>query len=658
VKRALVPALISIACAGCATGRVIPWAPAAMLRLPDRSAYPDAHAVYLLRERRVEMAIVGNARPRAHVRWRRHDAIVILDEKGRDMTRVPIVIEPKERLVSFVARAIDPNGNVHAIEPTDVREDAPSSDDPAAERVTRVTRTLAFSSLAPGWVLEYQYNIEANRRIDSFSEYIVAPIPVVHYRLYVELGRDIVYSAVAYNDDRPWTITKDDQVTKLSWSADDVPAAMSEDFAPELTLREPWWRLRVLQYPWGTEVYDANRTWSTAMRGAADRIYFDPRHDYDRFETPLIAGCADPVCRIAFALDQLRELAPFSGFSGKEFARPVAQVLASKSANNFEKARLLRRMLAVAGVQADFAYAFRFLSARFDRDAPISWFDHLLLRVPAQKDIVEPTWIDPSCEFCRAGELPDWDQGVEAMVVHATKGPLDGWPTVEPEWITLAAPNPVESTYRATLDTWLDPKGNASVDVGVRATGECAQDISVSNRQLPYEGQRLLAEAWGRMASNDAKLGRVTPITWTRGATMSEHAVSYQVDAYAELEGDRLRVPLTMLPTNDDRIFDTEQRVNDIDILGTRVREETAVIHIPQGFKLAHVPKATRIETPAIVVEVRSTADRNKAQVTRTLLKRRGHFARASYPEMKQAMDAYRAVRSSSVTLVRDQLSR
>src|SRR5262249_37086891 len=148
----------------------------------------------------------------------------------------------------------------------------------------------------------------------------------------------------------------------------------------------------------------------------------------------------------------------------------------ASEATNFEKARLLWKLLERANIKAEFAYCARFLIGHLDMKSPVPNFDHQLLWVPTQPGLAAGIFVDPSCDFCRTGEVPEWDQGVEAMIVHAIKRPLENLPRVNMEQKKIEGQIPLPRQFHTTAHVRIGETGDAEVTLAIAAQGLDAQN--------------------------------------------------------------------------------------------------------------------------------------------------------------------------------------
>ncbi|MCU1349854.1 MAG: hypothetical protein JWO56_2884, partial [Acidobacteria bacterium] len=177
-------------------------------------------------------------------------------------------------------------------------------------------------------------------------------------------------------------------------------------------------------------------------------------------KTPAVAS-ANRRDVIAAILAEIQKNVRYAGVEIGESSivpRTPSEVLAHKYGDCKDKATLLVAMLRQAGIPAHVAL----LRAGADLDVGaelpgMGQFNHAIVIV----DGASPTWIDPTDEFARAGELPTMDQGRFALVAS-------------PKTTALITTPVLESTANRSIETRtfnLAEEGKASVVETTEATG-------------------------------------------------------------------------------------------------------------------------------------------------------------------------------------------
>jgi hypothetical protein len=338
------------------------------------------------------------------------------------------------------------------------------------------------------------------------------------------------------------------------------------------------------------------------------------------------------------------------GFDAENRVRPAQKALDAKSATNFEKARMLWKLLSRAGVNAEYAYAARYLDGHYDKKAPIDGLEHQVIWIPPQLDISDGLFVDPSCEFCRVGEVPEWDQGVEALILHATRSALQKDAKVEVEFKTMSGKTPLARQAQATFQLRMEESGDANVALNVAYQGEEAQRLRVHLAKSSAESQKARAESWARPAGALFELKSFEPPRSSDSGGSATERVEYVVRALGVVDGAQMIVPLSVVTADPDRWFAADRRKTDIEFRSNQAREDVAVIDAPPGWVLDRLPEAAKIETQAISVEISAKNENGRAVLRRSVRAKRGHYSKDQYADMKRALDAFRALRKETVT--------
>lgn len=638
---------------GCATSLGWHWSEPQFLQAPPQSKYAGHRAVYLLMERRY--LLHGYMKKDSYTEIQVHDVIAVLNEKGYDFADVRVIYPDKDSTIeAFSARTINADGSVTEIEPAWVFDDEVQD----GERGFKV-RVFTFPDVKVGSVLEYQYALRWDDLQSTMSPSLVTDVPIEKFHLEL-MGTDIVkYMVNAYNvgDDARWETTEDGDYWRLSWTMDDIPARRSPEHAVPDEFREPWWMYTVLAYQSSYGAIWVHRDWSETMKYPAAKLYDDEDY-YDGFTDQVdVADCADRRCRIERALVHLRDTYPFDWF-GSGLGRSAQEVVDSKRADNFEKARLLYELLRRASVTSQFAFTNRVGRVNLDRDQPhFSRLHHLVLYVPAQEGIDAPIWIDPSCEFCRLGQIPPWLVGQDALVVWPELEGLSTKAKYATEWRPIqggsATPTRIVTTYAVTIDD----NGAMSAELEDVRHGDEALWWFYAHRD--DEARTITRQAENEVSARH-ETGRVTsapPAVFADDRARSTRVVRYTVPDYAVRDKERLLVPLSLFRTTWDSSFLSAGRRDDLYFSRFAEWIERAVIRGPQGYAPTSALAPQKIDCGAFLIEIDSEVQGDALVVTRRLVQRPGRRRAADYPKIRAAFEAYRSVHRGGIVLERAERS-
>jgi hypothetical protein len=632
---------------GCAPR--LTWAPLASLKVPSAERYPKVGAVILEREVTADDYL---GRREHHSTEIFHQVVAILTEAGIDQAatfRIPI--GEGEELSAFQARTVTPDGKVHLVDASQVfsATSRAGADKDAGDVEHRVFR---FPDARVGSLLEVAFAIESpwpphfrQRRVDGH-------LPIERFRARLTYSDRLRASITIYNNDAPVRVEKGFGENTFSFEMGPLPAVLDEEEAPSWRETGVWYLARIRGFEADPAYLDWSETWAKAITGfarhadtdhrAADRVVLDPA---------TLARCAgDRACVVDAALAATRDRTRFDGF---RYARPrkISDVVASGRASNLEKALLLRHLLASAEVEAELALLTLDVAPAVDKATPNpSAFDHAVVHVPAQPGIAAPVWLDPSCEYCAAGEIPSWDVGSEALAFSGVDHPLGDF-EVKARFEPIAGRPRRDSSVQQRLTVSLAPSGDAEVEEVEERRNDSAIRFALAGRDRSPREQRDHVERQLSQTLAGARL-RDHHLACDRGAGTCTQTESFTAPGYGALDGARLVVPLTVLPVWGAR-EPTDERQADVVYRHDHTLEQVVRLRIPPGWTAAELPAAASVKTEAVAARLEVASDGETVTVRRVLEKRAGHYPRASYPEIRYVERTFAGFRRSLVVLTR-----
>ncbi len=262
--------------------------------------------------------------------------------------------------------------------------------------------------------------------------------------------------------------------------------------APPWELSQPWWGYRTSKIDFNA-TRPAIASWNDA--------FFDDRQVVERLreKTPPLAQAAWtnelPSARLEHAVAWMQAQTSFSGFhTSLANARPLETVIADGAANNFEKALLLERLLSDNGVKAQLAFVGRNRGLFFDPEFPLSErFDHMLVWVLPQGDIHESLFVDPSCEACGVGQIPDWSGGRTAAILGQRFDTFYAKTIANMHFEIVHGKSPGPSLRVAFAEATLAANGDVKVHKSYTLLGTTAVDAMLEERKKPTPAGKLPA---------------------------------------------------------------------------------------------------------------------------------------------------------------------
>ena len=568
---------------------------------PDEA---DASAVYLLRRQEVTLTHVGSKWSTTKVH---HERMLILTEKGIQRASKHLRIPDWEELVAFEARTISPEGAVDDVQPEAVIEDEARYTEKSV-----ATRTFRFPRAAVGSILEVRWAVHSTHLSDEFYEPIAVELPTRHFEqvFFIEqaMRPDLLVRqatpAIDYVRKGP------SGFQEIRFAMNNVAADRSEFYSPPTADRVPWWLLRVIDYRDGVNVVRLNDTWVRALSWRLQEKLLKGK-DMEGVEPVGVSACnGDRDCIASALLRALRERSHFGGFADFLTARPLKEVLASRSANSDEKALLLWQMFKNAGVDAYFGVTARGDRGAIVEDFPSSyWVDHSVLYLPATTT-APAHFIDPSCEACTLGELPPWSIGRRAVVVDHTAGEWGTALRVTPKsrkrgaspLLTLTGKLALVGIRHRTVDVTIESNGDVVVATEEVRDGD---DTVGRDRTQRFDGddvvRRTLVAAIRDEVAEGAILEDLTIIPCDVTIPRCVRRYRYRLPglAIALPEQGQWLVPLTMLrsATADElEVVRKTPRRHAIRLPANNDGGETVILHPPEGHRFDLVDGGRRAE--------------------------------------------------------------
>lgn len=629
---------------GCAGSLRADWAPDELLVFPDAEAYDGEDAVILLDELEVRYVEL----PRDLYQERAiHRVTAILTEDGVDAGDVRVVYPKRGQIVSFEARTIAPDGKVASVEPEKV------FDDESKDKDGYSVRTASLPKVAAGSIVEYKVVIRYPYPYSADWETISGEHPIKKYRVYFTGPKSFAWQAQAYNfpeNTKGWVVEQKGRDWHLSIEVDDVPSEEDESYRPSSWDTEPRWAFVVRQYRDGTQVYNWNYDWKYALEDRGVDLYFDHQEWYAGFDPDVdVSACEDIRCKIDACFDWLNERVELQNFGGWP-GRPAKEVLDAKVGFGFERNRMMYRMLEELDIEARFAFARTRHAGPLDKNMPIAGSMNLLiLYLPEQDGLREPLFVDATCEWCAAGQLPAWILGQEVALLHPKKDRLEN--TVDLEWMTVTGePAPAEKfEYRVQLA--MDETGTVRGEVVSYGRNRSAHGLRSDTVDWDEDDWKLASR---RMVKDRATTIQV--VDYDRYARPPVHeaqrGVRIEAPGVGVRDGDNWLIPLTLLSMGWDDVFEGKPsgRDHDVRFQYANHAEEILELKLPDGYEVRELPPDMEAGRPPLQVSARFERTPDGVRVRREVKVTDGIYDRERYyPQLRETLDAFREIRTRTL---------
>jgi hypothetical protein len=631
------------------------WTNLAELPAPTEAESRGNPAIVLLFKDEYSMASI----PEHSFHHLHHRVVKVLNEKGRQVyASARIEIDRDEEFIGFQARTIGPDGKVEAVLGSDVIQDESST---AGGNSGHRILIFRYPHVEIGSVLEYVY---VTWKVHSFPTRLSGDcswdIPIKRCIVSIATAPEVEGELRAYQTDAKPATESLTGHRRQFLEVDDIPAWTTEQFTPDRVHRVPWWLFKVNGVQSTSSYAFYYDSWAHSGWWRGHDIVEDGGHYAAGFtETIPKDGCVGRACLVNRALDIVRERTDLTAVNLQpgQLApmRPLTAVWSSRTASAEEKVLLAWRLLRNTGVEATLAVVSSPHVSAFDPDFPTDfWFNHLAIELPPELPHGEPTWLDPSCESCAAGELPPWSFDAPALLLEQETG-ANAHVTAR---LTKATGNamPVSQRlydYRVTIE----PSGDARIDLAVRtqggsAVGELMRIRTTTDRNWAdaLAGLALQRSPAFRAAAKDRERCDKTKAT-------CEWMISFEAPGFATVAPSGVVVPLKFMAQPAwDNAFAAKSRTNDV-FFWAEESTDSAIIEAPVGMKctwqMPHTESRVR-SSPAVETEVDAHLQGTALVLKRSLALREGTFPKSEYPDIRKAMRLFGKMRNTQVTCLRD----
>ena len=435
------------------------WQELEFTSLPGEKDYPDAGAVIILDEAKMQI-MGGNELPTSLFERRR--IVKILNTRGQRYAYITIPYTPSSHLENIQARTISPTGQIKVINKKNIYD------------VTLYPRFIFYSdqrakiftmpAIEDGSVVEYRYQMRIRGRSlwPSWNFQDNAPVLKSRFTLVSPSEWEVNYKH--YNIDLEVIIDEapDGFPSTYKWETANVPGLKSEFGMP--SLNECVARLEVA--PLGMKSWDDVSLWYHEL--AEPQI--KAGEQVKIITKSLIEGAADEAEKLKriyeWVRDQVRYVAVAIGIGGFQ-PHPAEQVLINRYGDCKDMTTLLCSLAREAGIEAYEVLVSTWYNGKPDTSLPSPFhFNHAIAYCPTVGD--SGIWIDATAKGCPFENLPWYDQGLPVLVVGSEgKAEIVTTPRV-----------PAESNH--LLFDWqveLDERGAANVQGKTQFKGALATEM-------------------------------------------------------------------------------------------------------------------------------------------------------------------------------------
>jgi len=342
------------------------------------------------------------------------------------------------------------------------------------------------------------------------------------------------------------------------------------------------------------------------------------------------------------------------GYGNGMKPRPSNTVLNRGYGDCKDKANLMRAMLKVLKIEA-YPIAIYSGDPDFVREewASPGQFNHCIIAVKVSDETKTPTVMnhaklgrllifDATDPFTPVGDLPDYLQGSQALIMAGENGGLSKMPITPPETDLL----------ERNVEVNLSAEGEIKGTISEKASGQTSSIFRRELRAMSASQYKQAIEGWLTRGATGAQLGKVTSNDKHADASF-DLDVEFSAPHYAQLMQNRLLVFKPVIVGRRGGVFLTEIKRDQPVMLDSNSMRETVTFNLPNGFVVDEMPDAVTLETPFGKYTTRYEAKDNKLIFSRSLITNRTTVPVEKYNSVKDFYSKIMAAEQSPVVLLK-----
>jgi transglutaminase-like putative cysteine protease len=650
MRARLIPVLLLFACVAAYGANDPPdWARQAAARAVPR--YPvKVTAVVLFHEESLTVE------PDGRRTMRERQAVKILQRSSDNPIATRTYNVKSGRIRDFQAWLISPAGKADAYDKNRILDVAVSQDAVYDEARAKI---LEPGDVPSGSVFAWEIiEEEKTSFVQSIYEF-QRDLPVVLSRFVLTVPPSWEAEGVVFN----WqTLAPQQSGNTFTWELRDLPWTELEDFSPPRYALVP--RLAVSYYP-----PTGNRaglpslgSWPSVSQWLSQLV--DPAAEVT---APIRTKAAQLTANSATEIEKIRAIAAFVQQTnyvnvqlnitkgGGYTPRRAEETLARNYGDCKDKATLMRALLKAVEIDSYLTtiFAGNRNFVRPEWPSPMQ-FNHAIIAIRVPESVALPTVIDapgigrllmfdPTDSITPPGDLPDSEQGSNALIVGGQRGALLKMPQLPP------SANRIESSAEVAMDA----AGRIEASLQQEYFGQSSKSLTAVRRLGGEEElKRRLERQWSRQIIGTTLDSIKTADQPERNSLQLE--LRLKTDHFAEVMQDRLMVVRPgMLSTAQPYILPSKERNTPIEFDGT-LHKDLVIVKIPAGFKLDEMPVPMKIETPYGTLDATWTVMNNELLFQHTIEIRTTTAPATEYPQVREFFDRIGAALGAPVIFIRE----
>ena len=422
---------------------------------------------------------------RSGYRNQHHLIVKVLTPEGVNRVANQVVkLPPLGRLLRLEARTVSSDGTIHEISDEDIHYD----DQKGSTRVEDI-QAFRFPRVEVGSIVEFILESEGPESASFATARIhkehIHPVEAKrHFYFHSDFGYRVRVKKgaqeVRHQEDDGAHIFSHGMNYQSKTPAQAAPWGPSAEHMETLSL---------------INGFGQTPLWKHVVAGEASVFYFD--HRVQMVDAPAFdiqPSCDTVTCVAEAAMNEVRAKTIVDNLGGSAMAmRKLKDVINSGEATGAERAWWVYKLMQNQGVDAQFAFVTRRNTNAIDKSYPEAGkFNQVILRVGNGE---ESLWLDPTCDWCQVGQLPDRVRGIEVLLTEGTERLFFG-PRIETEWVTTTGEAPTPSRSAASYNLKLRENGDVDVEYLEVLNGQAAEDRFLTVQNTARAQLKKEARTW------------------------------------------------------------------------------------------------------------------------------------------------------------------
>ena len=466
----------------------IDWKEIQWENIPTQEDYPDASAIVLLDEGKME--IIGDEKIPLSI-FNKHCIVKIFNPGGQKYASIAIPYGSESRVEKIKARTISPDGQITVLDDKNIFDITfyPHFVFYSDQRA----KLFPLPAVEDGSLVEYRYELKVQNRTFWHSWFFQTDVPTLlsRFTLVEPTEWDVNYRM--YGMDLEPSIEENPTGFKSTyvWEARDIPAQKFEFGMPPGRESLAWLALA----PAGIETWDDVSNMYYEISGSQIK----PGDSVKQLAANLTKDVDNDLDKLQhiyeWVRDHIRYIAVAIGIGGFQ-PHPVEEILKNRYGDCKDMTTLICSLAIEAGIDAFPVLVSTWQNGMPDTTLPSPLqFNHMIAHCPsvAGREI----WMDATEKGCPFGQLPWYDQGLPVLIVDKEgKAKLVETPRVTPD------------SNRTTLE-WhvkLTSPGAATIHGKAILRGTYAAELRQELIYASRDDQRYWLETYLALRCSGAKL--------------------------------------------------------------------------------------------------------------------------------------------------------